>query len=71
MKTSLNGAGLNAGGLGFAGFVELAARHGFDGVDFGIGAAQKMAGERGGAEAVRDFLREKNVAPATFGLDVD
>ncbi len=71
MKTSLNGAGLNAGSLGFAGFVDLAVRHGFDGVDLGIGGAQKMAQERGAAEAVRDFLREKNVAPASFGLDVD
>lgn len=71
MKTALNGAGLNAGGLGFEGFVELAARHGFDGVDFGLGGAKRMADERGGAGAVRDLLAEKGVAPATFGLEVD
>lgn len=71
MKISLNGAGLNAGGLGFERFVDLAARHGFDGVDFGIGPAQKYADERGGAQAVRDLLSEKNVAPASWGLDVE
>jgi hypothetical protein len=41
MKVSLNAAKLNAGGLNFLEFVDLAARHGFDGVDFGIGAAMK------------------------------
>ena len=72
MKTSLNGASLGAGKLSFAEFVRLAARHGFDGVDFGIGGAQKMAGENGGsAQAVRDFLAEQGVAPAQFGLDVE
>nr|CAA9276511.1 hypothetical protein AVDCRST_MAG63-3271 [uncultured Armatimonadetes bacterium] len=71
MKTSLNGAGLNARGLGFEGFVELAARHGFDGVDFGLGGAQKLAEERGGVEAVRDLLAEKGVAPAAFGLEAE
>ena len=71
MKISLNGAGLNAGGLGFAEYVDLAARHGFDGVDFGIGSARKFADERGGAGAVRDLLAEKKVAPAVFGLEVD
>jgi len=72
MKTSLNGAGLGAGKLSFAEFVQLAARAGFDGVDFGIGGAQKMADENGGSvEAVRDFLAKHRVAPAQFGLDVE
>jgi sugar phosphate isomerase/epimerase len=73
MKTSLNGAGLNAGKLSFAQFVELAARHGFDGVDFGIGGAQKLADDQfnGDPSGVRDFLAQKNVAAATFGLDVE
>lgn len=71
MKRSLNGAGLNAGSLGFEGFVDLAARHGFDGVDFGIGGARKMADEQGGADAVRAFFAAKGVAPAQFGLDVE
>lgn len=71
MKTSLNGAGLNAGSLGFEGFVDLAARHGFDGVDFGIGGAKKLADERGGPEAVRDLFAQRKVAPATFGLEVE
>ncbi len=73
MKTSLNGAGLNAGKLSFADFVDLAARHNFDGVDFGIGGAQKLAGDQFGGDAagVRDFLAQKNVAAATFGLDVE
>lgn len=72
MKTSLNGARLGADKLSFAEFVGLAARHGFDGVDFGIGAAMKLGEERGGgAEAVRAYFAEKNVAPAAFGMDVD
>ena len=73
MKTSLNGAGLNAGKLSFAQFVELAARHGFDGVEFGIGGAQKLADDQFGGDAngVRDFLAEKNVVPGSFGLDVE
>jgi sugar phosphate isomerase/epimerase len=71
MKTSLNGAGLGAGTLGLAGFVDLAARQGFDGVDFGLGGAQKLADERGGAGAVRALFDEKNVAPATFGLEIE
>lgn len=68
MKTSLNGAGLNAGGLDLFGFADLAARHGFDGIDFGIGGAMKAGDD---PMAVRDRLAEKNVAPATFGLDVE
>ena len=71
MKTSLCGAGLNAGKLSLTEFADLAARHGFDGVDFGIGGAQKMAQERGGADAVRAFFVEKGIAPASFGLDVE
>lgn len=71
MKTSLNGAGLGAGGLGLEGFVDLAARHGFEGVDFGLGAAKKLADERGGAGAVRDLFAQKGVAPAVFGLEVE
>ena len=71
MKTSLNPAGLNAGKLSLAEFLDLASRHGFDGVDFGIGSAQKVAGEGGGPEAVRALFAEKGVAPASFGLDVE
>lgn len=70
MKTSLNGARLGAEKLSLAEFVELAARHGFDGVDFGIGAAQKL-GADGGAGAARAFFAEKKVAPAVFGMDVE
>ena len=71
MKTSLNGARLGADKLSFLEFVDLAARHGFDGVDFGIGAAMRAAEELGGTDSLRDYMVEKNVAPATWGMDVD
>lgn len=71
MKISLCGAGLGAGALDFLGFVDLAARHGFDGVDFGVGGARQAAETLGGIDALRARLAEKGVAPATFGLDVE
>jgi sugar phosphate isomerase/epimerase len=71
MKLSLNGARLGAEKLSFAEFVDLAARHGFSGVDFGIGSAMKLAEELGGVDTLNAFFREKGVAPAVFGLDVE
>jgi sugar phosphate isomerase/epimerase len=71
MKTSLNPARLGANGYSFKQFVDLAARHGFDGVDFGIGGTMKLAEAEGGVEAIREYARSKNVAPAVFGLDVE
>jgi len=71
MKVSLCGAGLGAGGLDFLGFAELASRHGFDGIDFGVGGAQAAAAQLGGIDAVKARLADWNVAPATYGLDVE
>ncbi len=71
MKVSLCGAGLGAGGLDFLGFVDLAARHGFDGVDFGVGGAQAAAESLGSLDALKARLAERGVAPATWGLDVE
>lgn len=71
MKLSLNGARLGAEKLSFAEFVDLAARHGFQGVDFGISSAMKLAEGLGGVDVLKDFFAEKGVAPAVFGLDVD
>ncbi len=71
MRTSLNGARLGAGGLSFLEFVDLASRHGFDGVDFGIQAAMKAAGDLGGVEDLKRYMASKNVAPAVWGLPVE
>ena len=71
MNLSLNSARLGADKLSFLEYVDLAARHGFNGVDFGIGAAQRAAEELGGPQLVGDYLKEKGVAPAVFGLDVE
>ena len=72
MKTALNEAGLNENGLGWERLAALAARHGFDGIDFGVRALKKAAGERsGGAPAVRDHLAALGVAPAAFDLPVE
>jgi sugar phosphate isomerase/epimerase len=71
MKTSLNPARLGAGRLTFTEFVDLAARHGFDGIDFGLGAAVRAADEMGGAWVLKRYLDDKGVAPAAFGLEVE
>ena len=71
MKTSLNGARLGAESLTLLEFVELAARQGFDGVDFGIGAAMRTGLEFGGADLLSEYFHERNIAPAAFGLEVD
>lgn len=71
MKVSLNGARLGADKLTFLEYVDLAARHGFDGIDFGIGAAMRTAEELGGPDLLKDYLREKGIVPASFGLDVE
>ena len=71
MKTSLNPARLGANGYSFKQFVDLASEHGFNGIDFGIGGAMRLAETEGGAEALKDYAASKNVAPAVFGLDVE
>lgn len=71
MKTSLNPARLGSNELSFTEFIDLAARHGFDGIDFGIGAAMKAAGELGGPTALNDYFKDRGVAPAAWGLDVE
>jgi sugar phosphate isomerase/epimerase len=71
MKLSLNGAGLSAGHLSFLEFAELAARHQFDGFDFGTGGAAKAAEALGGMTALNERLLALGVTPSVFGLDVD
>ncbi|MBC7809266.1 MAG: sugar phosphate isomerase/epimerase [Akkermansiaceae bacterium] len=70
MKLSLNGARLGAGNLNLMQFVDLAARHGFSGVDTGVGAAKQLVETLGDVSAANDYLLEKGVVLATFGLDV-
>jgi sugar phosphate isomerase/epimerase len=71
MKTSLNGARLGANDFTLTQFIDLAAHHDFDGIDFGIGSAMKTATELGGVNALKDYMTAKGVAPAVFGLDVE
>jgi sugar phosphate isomerase/epimerase len=71
MKTSLNPARLGANGYSFTQFVDLAARNGFDGVDFGVGGTMRLAETEGGAEGLKEYARSRSVAPAVFGLDVE
>ena len=71
MQLSLNSARLGAGSLSLQKFVELAARHGFSGVDTGAGAARKLVETMGDVVSANDFLLEKSVALASFGLDVE
>ena len=71
MKVSLCGAGIGAGALDFRGFAELASRHQFDGIDFGVGGAVAAADAIGGVDALREWMASIGVAPATYGLDVE
>ncbi len=54
------------GGLGFAEFVELAAKNGFRGVDFSVEAAQSL-----GLDRAREILATHNIVPACFGFPVE
>ncbi|BCM93356.1 inosose isomerase [Abditibacteriota bacterium] len=54
------------GGLGFAEFVELAAKNGFRGVDFSVEAAQSL-----GLEVARDILATHNIVASCFGFPVE
>ncbi|MBC8140302.1 MAG: sugar phosphate isomerase/epimerase [Armatimonadetes bacterium] len=69
MQLSLNSARMGAGKLNLEQFVDLAARHGFSGVDTGVGAVRQLVEMRGDASAAMDYLLEKSVALATFGFD--
>jgi len=69
MQLSLNSARLGAGKLNIEQFIDLAARHGFSGIDTGVGAARQLVELRGDVVAANDYLLEKGVALATFGFD--
>ena len=69
MQLSLNSARLGADKLNLQQFVDLAARHGFSGVDTGVGAARQFIGLFDDISAATDYLLEKSVVLATFGFD--
>lgn len=71
MKLSLCGAGLGAGKLSLLEFAELAARNDYNGIDFGISSAQRLADELGGTTALVEKFLALGVAPASFGLEVE
>ena len=71
MKLSLCGAGLGAGKLSLLEFAALAARNDYDGIDFGISSAARLAEELGSTTALVEKLLALGVAPATFGLEVE
>jgi sugar phosphate isomerase/epimerase len=70
MKVSLNSARIGSVS-GLLELVDIAAKHGFVGVDFGIGSAMKVAQELGGMNALKDTLAAKNVAPAVHGIELE
>jgi sugar phosphate isomerase/epimerase len=70
MKLSLCGAGLGAS-PDFSGFAELASRHDFAGIDFGLGGAKKATEALGSVEALKERLTQLGVALGPFGLDID
>lgn len=65
MIPTLNAA-TAGGGLPLDEFVALASRHGFSGVEFGIGAARDLGFERAAAA-----FEQYKVLPANFGLTVE
>ncbi|HVK03623.1 MAG TPA: hypothetical protein VM490_09115, partial [Armatimonadaceae bacterium] len=71
MKISLHPARMNAGSLSLAEFVDLAARHDFDAVEFSVGAARKLIEEKGSPDRVKALLAEKGVELGSFGLSTE
>jgi len=71
MKISLHPARMNAGSLSLAEFVDLAARHDFDAVEFSVGAARKLIEEKGSPDRVKAQLAEKGVELGSFGLSTE
>lgn len=69
MIPTLNGA-TAGGGLSLPEFVQLAARHGFAGVEFSIDEAAKLVAQRG-FEDVAAIFEGPKVLPAVFGLPVE
>jgi sugar phosphate isomerase/epimerase len=65
---------LNTGALGVKATlgeqIELAARHGFAGIDFSISEAQALA-ESQGINAVRDLFAASGITPGQWGFPVD
>lgn len=70
MKVSLNSARIGKDKVTFEEMVGLAAKHGYDGIDFGMGSVIAKFGPEG-ASAARAWFAESQVAPASFGLDVE
>lgn len=68
MQLSLNGVILGQG-LDLEGYLDLAARTGFSGVDT-IGNAKQIADEKG-VNAVLDLFEKYNVRPSSWGIPVD
>lgn len=68
MQLSLNGVILGQG-LDLEGYLDLAARTGFSGVDT-IGNASQIADEKG-VDAVLELFEKYNVRPSSWGIPVD
>ncbi len=69
MIPTLNGA-TAGGGLALPEFVQLAARHGFSGVEFSIDEAAKLVAQSS-FEEVAAIFEEPKVLPVVFGLPVE
>ena len=69
IRTSLNASCVGAETMSILEYADLAARHGFDGIDVpSLGAAMRTAQSMGGPVALKDALDEKDIAPVIFGL---
>jgi len=65
----LNASCVGAGHISILEYADLAARHGFDGIDIpSLTAIIKTAQEFGGAAALREELARRNIVPVIFGL---
>ena len=69
MIPTLNSA-TAGGGLALPDFVALAAKYGFEGVEFGIGEAAQLSAQHG-FPAVAAIFEKHKVLPAVFGMPVD
>jgi sugar phosphate isomerase/epimerase len=69
IRVSLNASCVGAGYMSIVEYADLAARHGFDGIDIpSLTAMMKTAPELGGAMALKHVLASKDIVPVIFGL---
>jgi sugar phosphate isomerase/epimerase len=69
IRISLNASCVGAENMSILEYADLAARHGFDGIDVpSLSSARRTAQLMGGPAALKDALTEKDIVPVIFGL---